>query len=121
MPRPTPFHARTDALNQGNHWEEWAGFASATQYELDFAHEYHAIRNGCGLIDVSPLFKYDIRGPDAHALVNRVVVRDVSKARIGQVFYTAWCDDRGKVIDETPIDDAIGRWVLREGNNIGIG
>ena len=100
MPRPTPFHARTSALNQGNYWEEWAGFASATQFELDFAHEYHAVRNGCGLFDVSPLYKYDVRGPDAHALVNRIVVRDLSKARVGQVFYTVWCDDHGKVIDD---------------------
>jgi len=100
MPRPTPFHARTSALNQGNTWEEWAGFESATQFELSFDHEYHAVRNSCGLFDVSPLYKYDVRGPDAHALVNRVVVRDLTKARIGQVFYTVWCDDRGKVVDD---------------------
>lgn len=100
MPRPTPFHPRTSALNQGNHWEEWAGFESATMFDLSFDHEYHAVRNGCGLFDVSPLYKYDVRGPEAHALLNRVVVRDLSKARVGQVFYTAWCDDRGKVIDD---------------------
>jgi aminomethyltransferase len=100
MPRPTPFHPRTEALNQGNQWEVWAGFYSAVSYELEFTHEYHAIRNACGLIDVSPLFKYDVRGPDAHAFLNRIVVRDISKARIGQVFYTVWCDDHGKVIDD---------------------
>jgi len=100
MPRPTPFHARTSALNQGNTWEEWAGFESATKFELNYDHEYHAVRNGCGLFDVSPLYKYDVRGPDAHALVNRVVVRNLAKARVGQVFYTVWCDDRGKVIDD---------------------
>ena len=44
--------------------------------------------------------KYDVRGPDAEALMNRVLVRDVSRCRVGQVFYTAWCDDRGKVIDD---------------------
>jgi aminomethyltransferase len=69
-------------------------------YELDHLHEYNAIRSGCGLIDVSPLYKYDIRGRDAQALIDRVVVRDLSKARIGQVFYTAWCDDEGKIIDD---------------------
>jgi len=100
MPRPTPFHARTSALNQGNNWEEWAGFESATMFDLSFDHEYHAVRNGCGMFDVSPLYKYDLRGPDAHALLNRVVVRDLSKARVGQGFYTVWCDDHGKVIDD---------------------
>jgi len=100
MPRPTPFHARTSALNQGNNWEEWAGFESATMFDLSFDHEYHAVRNGCGLFDVSPLYKYDIRGPEAQALLNRVVVRNLAKARVGQVFYTVWCDDHGMVIDD---------------------
>ena len=100
MTRVTPFHSRTGALCQGSRWEEWSGFLWATMYELDHLHEYNAIRTGCGLIDVSPLYKYDIRGRDAQALINRVVVRDLSNARIGQVFYTAWCDDDGKIIDD---------------------
>jgi aminomethyltransferase len=69
-------------------------------YELDHLQEYVAIRTGCALFDVSPLYKYDVRGRDALALMNRVVVRDVARCRVGQVFYTAWCDDDGKVIDD---------------------
>jgi aminomethyltransferase len=69
-------------------------------YELDHLHEYNAIRTGCGLFDVSPLLKYDIRGRDAVTLMNRVIVRDAKKCRIGQVLYTTWCDDDGKVIDD---------------------
>ena len=38
-----------------------------------YDYEYHAIRNSAGLIDVSPLYKYDIRGKDALRLVNRVL------------------------------------------------
>lgn len=100
MTRYTPFHARTDALSKGKRWEEWAGYLTATMYELGHIHEYNAVRAGCGLFDVSPLHKYDVRGRGAEALMNRVVVRDMSKCRVGQVFYTAWCDDEGKIIDD---------------------
>ena len=62
--------------------------------------EYFAIRHAAGLIDVSPLFKYHVQGRDALRLLNRVVTRDVTRCRVGQVMYTAWCDDEGKIIDD---------------------
>jgi len=62
--------------------------------------EYNAVRTTAAVFDVSPLFKYEIRGRDAGRLLDRVVTRDVSKCRIGQVVYTVWCDDDGKVIDD---------------------
>src|SRR5205807_6770989 len=52
------------------------------------------------LIDISPLFKYRLTGRDSTRLVDRVVTRDVSKVKMGQVIYTPWCDERGKVIDD---------------------
>ena len=100
MPRPTPFHSRTSALCTSQSWQEWSGFLSATTYEIDHIHEYNAVRTSCAVFDVSPLYKYHVRGRDAQALLNRVVTRDVSKCRVGQVMYTAWCDDDGKVIDD---------------------
>jgi len=100
MPRPTPFHSRTDALCESKNWIEWSGYLSAQTYEMDHIHEYNAIRLGAGLFDVSPLFKYFIRGRDAVALMNRVITRDASKCRVGQILYTAWCDDEGKIIDD---------------------
>jgi len=103
MLRPTPFHSRTGPLCQGQSWSNWAGFLAAPTYEPDHLHEYNAVRTGSGLFDVSPLFKYDIRGRDALAMVNRVAVRDLSKSRIGQVFYSVWCDDKGMVIDDGTI------------------
>jgi aminomethyltransferase len=69
-------------------------------FDLDHLHEYNAVRTGSALFDVSPLFKYDIRGRGALELLNRVIVRDASKCRVGQVLYTTWCDDHGKVIDD---------------------
>jgi aminomethyltransferase len=49
---------------------------------------------------VSPLYKYRVHGPDAERLVDRIIVRDATKLRVGQVYYTCWCDERGKVIDD---------------------
>jgi len=100
MPRRSPFYSRTSALCESVSWADWSGFLSANSYELDHLHEYNAVRTSCALFDVSPLYKYDIRGPGAQALLNRIVTRDLSKCRVGQVVYTGWCDDAGKVIDD---------------------
>lgn len=100
MPRPTPFHSRIAALAVPSRWEEWDGYLSPTMFDLDHLQEYIAVRTGCALFDVSPLYKYDVRGRDATALMNRVIVRDVEKCHVGQVLYAAWCNDDGKVIDD---------------------
>ena len=100
MTRVTPFHSRTSKLCEGSRWEEWEGFLAATSYDLDFTCEYDSVRWGCGLFDVSPLYKYDVRGSDAKALMQRVVVRNLGKSTPGRVFYTVWCDDNGMVMDD---------------------
>ena len=100
MTRLTPFHSRTSALNEGQRWEDWEGFLAATMYGLDPLVEYNTIRLGCGLFDVSPLHKYEVRGPDAQALLQRMVVRNLAPSRPGRAFYTVWCDDKGKIVDD---------------------
>jgi len=87
-------------LCESYEWREWAGYLAASSYQPNHEYEYYAIRNAAALIDVSPLFKYEIRGPDAARLVNRIMTRDVSKCAIGQVMYSPWCDDAGMVIDD---------------------
>ena len=100
MPIPTPFHTRTAPLCESYEWRTWSGYLAAGVYEPSHEREYYAIRNSAALIDVSPLFKYEISGPDAARLVDRIVTRDVSKCRVGQVLYTPWCDEDGQVIDD---------------------
>jgi aminomethyltransferase len=72
----------------------------AALYEPSHEREYYAVRNSAALFDVSPLYKYEITGPDALALVNRIMTRDFNKCAVGQVMYSPWCDDEGKVIDD---------------------
>lgn len=103
MLKPTPFHDRTSELCEGESWQDWSGYLTANSYELDHGHEYYAVRTGCGMFDISPLYKYHLRGRDALALLNRMVTRDVSKCRIGQVIYTAWCNDEGNIVDDGTI------------------
>ena len=101
--RQTPFHPRTAALSEGQAWRRWAGYVVASAYELSHDREYHAIRSSAALFDVSPLYKYLITGRDAARLLDRVVTRDVGRAKVGQVLYTPWCDPEGKVIDDGTI------------------
>jgi aminomethyltransferase len=96
----TPLHERTSALCRSSNWRRWAGYLAAGSYDLYHDREYWAIRNAAGLLDVSPLYKYMIRGPDAVRFLDRLVTRNVRKCRVGRVMYTPWCDGDGKVIDD---------------------
>ena len=100
MPIGTPVHERTFALCESLNYREWSGYYTVSAYESHHEHEYNAIRNAAALIDVSPLFKYMVTGPDAARLVDRLITRDVAKMTVGQVYYTPWCDEHGKVIDD---------------------
>ncbi len=100
MPRETPFHERTRALCETYRWKDWSGYHAACSYGLSPDREYNAIRQGAAMIDVTPLFKYDISGPDAGAFLARLLVRDVRKLKPGRMSYLCWCDADGKVIDD---------------------
>jgi len=100
MPVGTAFHERTFQLCESLNYREWSGYYAVSSYEPHHEHEYNAIRNAAALIDISPLFKYRVSGKDATRLVDRIITRDLSKVTVGQVIYTPWCDEHGKVIDD---------------------
>lgn len=100
MLKTTPFHSRTAPLILGQAWRRWSGFSVASSYDLLPDREYTAVRNSAALFDISPLCKYRLRGRDAGRLLDRMVTRDLTKCRVGQVMYTPWCDSHGKVIDD---------------------
>jgi aminomethyltransferase len=100
MPIGTAVHERTFALCESLNYREWSGYYAVSAYEGHHEHEYNAIRNASALIDVSPLFKYMVTGRDAARFVDRIITRDVAKMAVGQVFYTPWCDEHGRVIDD---------------------
>lgn len=79
---------------------DWAGYYAVRSYETTHEAEYHAIRQAAGLIDVTPLYKYEVQGKDACSFLSRIMVRDVAKLKVGQVAYLCWCDEDGKMIDD---------------------
>ena len=110
-------HERTFALAESLNYREWSGYYAVSAYEAHHEHEYNAIRNASALIDVSPLFKYIVSGRDAAKLVDRVITRDAFKLAVGQVYYTPWCDEWGKVIDDgtvTRVAENTFRWTAAD-------
>ncbi|MBM3123758.1 MAG: aminomethyl transferase family protein [Chloroflexi bacterium] len=117
--RNTPFHEKTSALCQTQNWRKWAGYFVAGSYEHTLDREYWAIRNSAALIDVSPLMKYLIRGREAAALLHRLTTRDIHRMTVGQVVYTGWCDEAGKLIDDGTVarlDESTFRLTAAEPN-----
>src|SRR5918912_999633 len=117
MPIGTAFHDRTFALCESLSYREWSGYYAVSSYEPHHEHEYNAIRNAAALIDISPLYKYRLTGKDATRLVDRVITRDMRKVSVGQVVYTPWCDERGKVIDDgtvSRLEENVYRWTAAD-------
>ena len=119
MPVASAFHERTHELCESLNYRDWAGYYAVSAYETHHEHEYNAIRNACAVIDISPLFKYRVSGRDATPLVDRLITRDPKKLAVGQVYYTPWCDEEGKVIDDgtvTRVADQMYRWTAADPN-----
>ena len=98
--RTSPFHERTSALNETGLWEHWSNHLAAIRYQMSDKFEYFAIRNAAGLFDSSPLYKYRIAGPDAERFLAGVLARDIRRCEPGHAQYTAWCDDRGFIVED---------------------
>ena len=117
MPIGTAFHERTFALCESLNYREWSGYYAVSSYEPHHEHEYNAIRNAAALIDISPLYKYRLTGRDATRLVDRIITRDMRKVSVGQVVYTPWCDEHGKVIDDgtvSRLEENTYRWTAAD-------
>jgi aminomethyltransferase len=117
VPVGTAFHERTFPLCESLSYREWSGYYAVSSYEPHHEHEYNAIRNATALIDISPLFKYRLSGKDATRLVDRVITRDMRKVSVGQVIYTPWCDESGKVIDDgtvSRLEENTYRWTAAD-------
>ena len=96
----TAFFPREKDLNTKLAWGEWSGYFSAAVYADFHDIEYNAIREAAAVVDISPLYKYEVSGPDATRLLDRVMTRDISKLAVDRVYYSPWCDEEGKVMDD---------------------
>ena len=101
-PKLSPFHERQAALNIRDAWSAWNGYKFADYY-YDPEYEYFCVRNRVATYDICPMQKYEIKGPDAEAMLNRMVTRDVARIGLDRVGYALWCTDAGRLIDDGTI------------------
>ena len=76
--------------------------------------EYWACREKAAIMDLSPLRKYEVTGPDAEALMQLAVTRNMKKLSVGQVVYTAMCYEHGGMVDDGTVfrlGDNNFRWI----------
>lgn len=95
--------------------------------------EYWACREKAAVMDLSPLRKYEVTGPDAQELMQRCVTRNMKKLSVGQVVYTAMCYEHGGMIDDGTVyrlgdmnfrwiggNDTSGLWLREQAQKMGL-
>ena len=132
LTKETGFHSRTSQLTRN--FTEYAGYWLANSYTNHGAlDEYWATREKAAIIDLSPLRKYEVVGPDAELLLQTCVTRNIRKLAVGQVVYTAMCYDTGGMIDDGTIYrlgsdnfrwiggcDPSGLWLRKQAQEMGL-
>ena len=98
----TPFHKRTSEHCYANDWYRWAGYKVAKEYSSTEL-EYTSMRNTAGVIDITPMHKYEIKGKDAKKFINKLITKDITNIQSNQVAYGIWCNEDGMVIDDGTI------------------
>ena len=102
LTKETAFHPRTSELTKS--FVEYRGYWLPQCYNNDGAiDQYWACREKAAVMDLSPLRKWEVLGPDAEALVQHAVTRDIRKLSVGQVVYTALCNETGGMIDDATV------------------
>ncbi len=102
MTKETAFHPRTSALT--GDMVEYRGYWLPDSYSGEGSiGEYWACREQAAIMDLSPLRKWEVLGPDAEQLIQRAITRDARKLSVGQVTYTAVCNETGGMLDDATV------------------
>jgi aminomethyltransferase len=102
LTKETAFHPRTSELTES--FIEYRGYWLPHCYNNEDAiGEYWACREKAVVMDLSPLRKWEVLGPDAEALIQQAITRDVRRLAVGQVVYTAVCNETGGMIDDATV------------------
>ena len=113
LTRETAFHPRFSALTRN--FTEYRGYWLPTRFSNDGpVAEYWACRERAAIMDLSPLRKFEVTGPDAEQLLQYALTRNVRKLAVGQVVYTAMCYEHGGMIDDGTLfrlGDNNFRWI----------
>ena len=98
----TPFHLKTSEMCYSNEWYRWGGYKIAKEYTQTEL-EYTAMRNTAGVLDITPMYKYSVKGKDAKKFINKLITRDIENIFSKQIVYGLWCNEDGYVIDDGTI------------------
>jgi aminomethyltransferase len=96
--RRTPLHDRHVAA--GAKLVEFAGWEMPVQYPTGVRAEHMAVREACGMFDVSHMGQLETVGPGAEALLQRLLSADVSAIPVGGAQYSVLCREDGGVLDD---------------------
>ncbi len=132
MTKKTAFHARI--AEKTRNVVEYKGYWLPQVYSSSGAlEEYWACRQAAVVLDLSPLRKWEVTGPDAEALMQWVLTRDMKKLSQGQVVYSAMCYEHGGMIDDGTVfrlgrdnfrwiggDDYGGVWIREQAEKLGL-
>ena len=132
MTKETAFHAPITAKTR--HMVEYKGYWLPQVYSQNGAiEEYWACREKAVVLDLSPLRKFEVTGPDAEALMQWCLTRDMKKLSVGQVVYSAMCYEHGGMIDDGTAfrlgkdnfrwiggDDYSGIWLREQAEKLGL-
>src|SRR5687767_10544328 len=97
-PKRTPFHDIHVAL--GAKMVPFAGYVMPIQYSAGITAEHKAVREACGLFDVSHMGEFIVRGKEACKFLNYVTTNDVGALEVGQVQYSTILNERGTIEDD---------------------
>ena len=131
LTRETAFHPRFAALTRN--FTEYRGYWLPSRFNNDGAiEEYWTCRENVAVMDLSPLRKFEVTGPDAEALLQYCLTRDIRRLSAGQVVYSAMCYDHGGMIDDGTLfrlgqnnfrwiggDDFGGIWLREQAEKMG--
>jgi aminomethyltransferase len=132
MTKETAFHAPISAKTRN--LVEYKGYWLPSVYSSNGAiEEYWACREKAVVLDLSPLRKFEVTGPDAEALMQWCLTRDMKKLSVGQVVYSAMCYEHGGMIDDGTVfrlgrdqfrwiggDDYSGIWLREQAEKLGL-
>lgn len=93
----TPLHDRHIKL--GATMSPFAGFDMPIEYE-GIAEEHKAVREACGVFDVSHMGEVIVSGPDSERFVNHIFTNDIAGAPDGKIFYGMMLHEDGGVVDD---------------------
>lgn len=132
MTKETGFHDRFDRFT--DNFIEYNGYWLANcMSSAGPIEEYHACREKCVVLDLSPLRKFEITGPDAEALCQYIFTRNMKTLPVGGVVYTAMCYPHGGMIDDGTVfrlgkdnfrwiggSDYGGEWIREKAEELGL-